>query len=298
MIAIQILLLFPILINCSQYEYLMFENFELTKNSFLKEQQIVKQLKDIRKSLHQQIEQLEGHKNRNMDLYNDNSTIPVNIPKLKQNDFPSSEEFLSHDLEISSMNKSNTNYTSYKDAYEGVFNHKLDFGNVNNSDVIHAALKGLIMIQETYTQDMEKYSKGHISFKDHVTETSRSTDSLKSEDLLTMSTIALNDFNWVDNAVTYLKAAINEFYSSTEENRANLPDGFEESLLTTKNQLSVYHNEMLAKKDNPIGTEWKLHPYRVDTGLNLISYIFFLHFIWFLDLHSFFLKSFFIHQKH
>ena len=274
MISILIFLLFPVLINCSQYEYLMFENFELTKNSFLKEQQIVKQLKDIRKNVHQQIEKLEGHKNRNIDLYNDNS-IPVNISKLKQNDFLPSEEFLSHDLEISSMNESNTNYTSYKETYEDVFNHKLDFGKVNNSDVIHAALKGLIMIQETYTQDMEKYSKGHISFKNHVTQTSRSTDSLTSEDLLTMSTVALNDFNWVDNAVTYLKAAINEFYSSTEENRANLPDGFEESLLTARNQLSVYHNEMLAKKDNPIGTEWKLHPYRVDPGLNLINFIYF-----------------------
>ena len=94
-----------------------------------------------------------------------------------------------------------------------------------------------------------------------------------------MSTVALNDFNWVDNAVTYLKAAINEFYSSTEENRASHPDGFEESLLTAKNHLSIYHNEMLTKKDNPIGTEWKLHPYRVDPGLNLVASISYVQYI-------------------
>ena len=122
------------------------------------------------------------------------------------------------------------------------------------------------MLQATYNQDMQEYSKGHLSYKNRLMQTSRKTDSLKPEDLVTLSTIALNDFNWIDNAITYLKAAIHKYYSISTESDNNQSDDFEQLLLAMKKHYSIYHNEMLAKKDNPIGPEWKLHPYIVDSG--------------------------------
>ena len=91
-------------------------------------------------------------------------------------------------------------------------------------------------------------------------------DSLNIEDLVTLSTIALNDFNWADNAITYLKAAINIFNGIPTTEKTKQPDDFEQSLLTMKHHLTVYHNTMIAKKDNPFGPDWKLHPYLIDPG--------------------------------
>ena len=84
------------------------------------------------------------------------------------------------------------------------------------------ALHGLIMLQETYELDMPEYSKGQIRYKNQITKSDRNMDSLNTEDLVTLSTIALNDFNWADNAITYLKAAIDTFNSIPTKGKTNL----------------------------------------------------------------------------
>ena len=257
---------FPVLISGSQYEYLWFENFESTKSSFLKEQETVKLLNNVKNSLYERVECLEDNKSRSLRLKNGRSIYSINIPNNNSHSDVRSDGVLSRKPKILSTTEPFTNYQISKEEYNDGFNDELDYKNSTPVNLIRAALKGLIMLQETYHQDMEEYSKGHISYKNRLIQTSRKTDSLNPEDLATMSTIALNDFNWIDNAITYLKAAIYKYHFISTENDSNYSKRFEELLLTMKKHYSVYHNEMLAKKDNPIGPEWKLHPYMIDSG--------------------------------
>ena len=244
----------------------MFENFESTKSSFLKEQEFVKQLKNIRKSLNHKLEKLEVNENKNSNLKNNTSIYSEIEASLKPNVFTSLENPPSSDIEIPFLNEHYTIHSTSKKYYQDVFNHTLGFGDVENKEIMRAALQGLIMLQETYELDMQEYSKGQIRYKNQITKSYRNMDSLNTEDLVTLSTIALNDFNWADNAITYLRAAIDTFNSIPTKEKTNQSDGFEKSLITMKNHLTVYHIEMLAKKDNPFGPDWKLHPYLIDPG--------------------------------
>ena len=244
----------------------MFENFESTKSSFLKEQEFVKQLKNIRKSFSYELEKLEVNKDMSANLKANSSTYSEGEASLKPNVFTSLENAQSSNIAIPYLNEQSKIHSTTKKKYQDVFNHTLGFGNVENKEIMRAALHGLIMLQETYEQDMQEYAKGKIRYKNQITKSYRNMDSLNIEDLVTLSTIALNDFNWADNAITYLKAAINIFNGIPTTEKTKQPDGFEQSLLTMKHHLTVYHNEMIAKKDNPFGPDWKLHPYLIDPG--------------------------------
>ena len=275
MLVTYVFILFPLFVTGSQhlfenriskYEYLLFENFESTKNSFLKEQKTVKQLQNFRNSLYERLELLQDSKDRSLYLKNESSIYSINVPNFKHNINIRRDGVQNRNPEVLSVTEPFTNNQISREEYNDVFKYERDYKNTDHTDIMRAALRGLIMLQATYNQDMQEYSKGHLSYKNRLMQTSRKTDSLKPEDLVTLSTIALNDFNWIDNAITYLKAAIHKYYSISTESDNNQSDDFEQLLLAMKKHYSIYHNEMLAKKDNPIGPEWKLHPYIVDSG--------------------------------
>ena len=80
---IQTFLLFPVMVICSRYDYLLFENFEVTKASFIKEQNVVRKLETIRRNLHQI---REGLCNRINDFSVCIEDVDVHLHKVEKSD--------------------------------------------------------------------------------------------------------------------------------------------------------------------------------------------------------------------
>ena len=62
-VFVQAVWLLPFMVICSRYDYELFENFEITKASFIKEQTIVRKLERIRRNLHQKRDAISFHLN-------------------------------------------------------------------------------------------------------------------------------------------------------------------------------------------------------------------------------------------
>ena len=154
-----------------------------------------------------------------------------------------------------------TNY-GWKDYIE-YFDFKY---NVSAQQIIDGALKGIIMLQETYDLEIKEFSKGHLHLKDRHMNTSRSIDSLQPDDIASMSIVAFNIYKWYDNSISYLKESIDLFNTHLKQRRL-LSNKLPSLLLKMKEEFSTYHNEMLHKKQSFIGPNWRLYPYMVDKGL-------------------------------
>ena len=150
------------------------------------------------------------------------------------------------------------------------FDSMFDFERVykrSAPEILHDALKGLVMLQETYAQDINDFSKGHLHLKSIIERKSRKTDSLHPVDLAAMSSIAFNYYNWYDNSLTYLKESLDSYYSSSSKLCSVLQtDALQIHLLMMKKYYSSYHNKMHSKMKNILGNGWKLYPYLVDKG--------------------------------
>ena len=269
--GISLLLLLPFTIVCSRYDYLLFENFELMKQSFLKEQELVKNLNIFRHTLYQQNDALNANNNYASCL---ETYAYLSMKRLQKSDhginfrlknvsrFNMSIQYKT----IVSMDNRYLKYRDLKQDYGDMYNYEKSH-QLSSRDIIDAALKGIIMLQETYNQDIKDYSAGHLRFKSVIERSSREIDSLQPDDLANMSTIAFNDYNWYDNALYYLKAAIDVFYSLSKEKRKELPEGLEKSMLMMKKKYPLYHNDMFFKKSNIIGPDWKMYPHIVNIGV-------------------------------
>ena len=263
-----LLLLLPFTVVCSRYDYLLFENFELMKQSFLKEQELVKNLKILRSDLYQQMDALNSNINNasSLETYAD-----LSMKRLQKSEhridfhLKNISRCIQHEI-IVLMDTRYLNYRDLKQDYSDMYNYTKSY-QLGSGDIIDAALKGVIMLQETYDQEIKEYSAGHLRFKSSIERNSRKIDSLQPDDLASMSTIAFNDFNWYDSGLYYLKAAIDMFYSLSNEKRKELPEGLEKSMLMMKKQYPLYHNDMFYKKPNIIGPDWKMYPHIVNKGV-------------------------------
>ena len=255
---IQTFLLFPVMVICSRYNYLLFENFEVTKASFIKEQNVVRKLETIRRNLHQI---REGLCNRIND-------ISVCIEDVQLHKAGKSENWFAFQVKMildHRLNNENlpllTSLGWKQRAFEFSYNYSL-----SGPKIMDGAQKGIIMLQETYDQNIKEFSHGHLHLQGRIENNSRRIDSLQPDDLASMSTMAFTLFKWYDNALTFLKQSISLFNNLSKEERSELPSNFGNTLLKTKKQYAVYHNDMLYKKQSYVGPEWKLFPYMVDKG--------------------------------
>ena len=136
-------------------------------------------------------------------------------------------------------------------------------------DIIKGGLRGLIMLQETFEQDIQWFSKGHLRLKSNIDLSSRNVDSLKPDDLAVMSTLAFDFYKWYDNSLRYLKDALQSFYSIPYEKKitGRVIGGLEKYLLEMKLHYSAYHNQLWRRKNNILGNGWKLYPDIVVEGI-------------------------------
>ena len=116
-------------------------------------------------------------------------------------------------------------------------------------------------------QNITEYSKGHLHLKSVIKPNRRSITTIRAVNLAPMATIAFDHYKWYDTSLKYLKEAFNLFYSLTFEEQRMLPHNLEESLIKMKKQYPKYHNDLVVKKTNQIGPEWKIFPNMVDTGI-------------------------------
>ena len=156
------LISFPVTIS-QKYSYYLFENFEMTKACFVEEQGIIKELQISRRKLHRIIDELgfrihTNHESSDAPGYN-----------TQKNYDPNSRNRLSFILRILyneyHLNKISIS-TYFHSLYHKVkhnFDFSFDFEKVYKRTAIEiwdGALKGLIMLQETYEQDIKDFSKG------------------------------------------------------------------------------------------------------------------------------------------
>ena len=266
--------LLPVIIS-EKYQYYLFENFEMTKNCFVKEQGINKALQINRQNLHHKMDALSQR------IYIDqepSSIIGSNTQKLYSQNFHDKLEFTLRLMYNRYQFRTLSVWSNFHSLYIKVkdnFNFLFDFEKVyqrSTQEIMDGSLKGLVMLQETYEQDIKDFSKGHLHLKNKNTieRTSRNIDSLQPDDLAAMSTLAFDDYKWYDNSLTYLRAALESYYSLSYEQRREMPtEDFEKTLLWMKKHYTSYHNQLLQKKDNILGESWKLYPYPVDTGLRV-----------------------------
>ena len=254
------------LVSTSRYDYLFFENFELSKDLFVKEQNLVRELTISRQNLYNNIKALTS------GIDNISQHYPDSYP----GDISGNEKWLNLEirnirsrLDVTTMSPPGTEYLMYNNTK----NERNLFSNIENmynqpeALIVEAAAKGVIMLQETYEQNITEYLKGHLRLKSGIKRNGRSIDSLKVDDLASMSTIAFDHYKWYDTSLKYLKEAFNLFYSLTFEEQRMLPHNLEESLIKMKKQYPKYHNDLVVKKTNQIGPEWKIFPNMVDTGI-------------------------------
>ena len=253
------------LVSTSRYDYLFFENFELSKDLFVKEQNLVRELTISRRNLYNNIKALTS----GID------NISQHHPDSHPGDISGNEKWLNLEirnirchLDVTTMFPPGTEYSMYNNTRDdrNLFSNIENIYNQPEALILEAAAKGVIMLQETYEQNITEYLKGHLRLKSGIKRNGRGIDSLKVDDLASMSTIAFDHYKWYDTSIKYLKEAFNLFYSLTFEEQRMLHYNLEESLIKMKKQYPKYHNDLVAKKTNQIGPEWKIFPNMVDTG--------------------------------
>ena len=260
------ILQFPRNLVCSKYDYLLFENFELTKRTFIEEQIMFESARKLKYFINLPFRGVSG------DIYN--FSKPSHELKHKHNHLRINNAFLDS-LSLEKMKKAqnymnrsfftSSSYYKYRHI-RNTFNSSYDFEKVyiNNTQtqLLIAALKGIIMLEDTYVQDIKHFSIGELNLKNDVVNRTRNVDALQVEDLVSMSGIAFNDLHWYDASIRYLKEAINVFFSTARKtNRNSVFNSFlYECLTSLKNWYPSYHNKLLNKMDNPIGLDYKLFP--------------------------------------
>ena len=100
-------------------------------------------------------------------------------------------------------------------------------------------------------------------------------DTLKVDDLVLMSCVAINQMNWYDTALKYLKVALKQLSTPLEKMSFSLHHRLEETIDKMTQYYPSIHNDLFAKKMNSIGPGWKLFPFIVGKG-NIPSNFYFL----------------------
>ena len=251
-------------VNCYEIDFLLFENHELTKASFIEEQEIYKNLRKISQHLdtqkhnfHRELVCREDSEPVQNSVSHDSKSFKIKVMERFRNSLHPDSYPFPNTNENYITSKLENNFTfSYEDVYQ----------TVGKTSILKAALKGVIMLQETYVPNIENFASGNLSLKSVELSSSRRIDSLNHLDLAMLSKIAFNELNWFDSAIKLLKVAIDMFYNIRDSVTANYGNIVDDLLSSMRSKYSLYHNEMALKVDNPVGPDWKVYPYPVDEG--------------------------------
>ena len=261
-----IFLLSSLSVNCYEIDFLLFENHELTKASFIEEQEICKNLRKIRQNLN--FQKHNFHQNKTLVCRQYSRSVQNATSHYSRSFKTEMIERIKNSLHTGSSHFHNTNenYIANKLRNDYTFSFEDVYQTVGKKNILKAALKGVIMLRETYVPSIENFSSGNLTLKSVTLSNSRVIDSLTHLDLAMISKIAFNEFNWFDSAVKWLKVAIEMYNNIRDSAAANYGIMVDDLLSSMRSKYSLHHNEMAFKVDNPVGPDWKVYPYLVDEG--------------------------------
>ena len=253
---------------CSRYDYLLFENFELTRAMFLKENEIVKSLEEQRENFPRRIHFLQSELSniRHLETYSTSKLVPIH--KQEHANPRRVKKIYESKILNKQLHNSKVSYLMYFNSLhirEYLYSYD-DLHNLTAEEITLASLKGVVMLKESYIQDIKNYSKGNIRWKSGIKSNSRQIDTLQPQDMAAMSSIAFNTFKWHDTGLKCLKGAIDMFYSLAKTDQIKLPRNLEDTLLKMKKYYPTFHNNVFRTRYNIIGPDWKVFPYAVNTG--------------------------------
>ena len=136
------LLLFPLTVIPARYEYLWFENVELTKNAFLNEQELVKNLGIIRKDLSKRMDELNTiikYKSQKEHCDDKNEEMAQNLVYRIKSDSMNIPNFIRFQNTIL-LKKCYSKYRSLKQKLVHLFNYDKIY-NTDNMNILDAAKK-------------------------------------------------------------------------------------------------------------------------------------------------------------
>ena len=113
----------------------------------------------------------------------------------------------------------------------------------------NGALKGMLMLQETYQLDPKHFLKGQINYKNQIF---KSRYSMSVQDLEKLTKLAFK-YEWYDNSITFLKAI------NSSENK---------DLMQLKNDLIKVHNKLVMARKSRISQKSKVFPFIVNNNLS------------------------------
>ena len=264
----QVYVFLPLVIFCERYSYLLFENSDLTTESFIREQQMVRRLKVRRLTMHKEFSELLTSMKTEPEVKKENSTLKADYQhkSLKTIDFEL-RKIYDYMLNTKRAYLINRDHDMPNTQYKHDKEYTFDFTySMSAKEIMRGAINGVIMLQETYMQDIKEYYKGNLHLKNNIKPQSRQIDSLLSQDLATMSKMAFTFMNWCDNGLQYLKLSLDLFHSLSIEDRNKLPIQFERTIFEMKNTYPLLHNDLLMKRKKHLGYDWKLFPQMIDKG--------------------------------
>ena len=269
--------MFPLQLICSKYDHLLFENFEMTKHTFVEEQTIFQNARNLKSIINLMFSEFDTNNRKTSNTLNksthkyDQSKLDIksldfrNIKKLKEEH----NHITSSLLKRKQLQSSYLRYRYHTTKNNYSYDFEKIYSNIPRTELLIAALKGVIMLQDTYGPDIRRFSKGDLNLKNITFIRSRSSDVLQVEDLVSMSGIAFNDLHWYDTSIRYLKQAINKFSSTSRKpyNSSFFEHILQECLVLMKKWYSSYHNELLNKMGYPIKLDdYKLFPVMINEG--------------------------------
>ena len=163
-VVINTISLLPLIIVSERYSFLLFENFESTKSIFTKEQSVVQSLRSNLKTMNCK---LDGLKSRLISYSNVSFLKDAQNGSIATNHIHFQRKIVLGNVygrhAFPNDNVSSALVSLFEDA-----NHTFDFGRAYKVPIIEimkSALKGLIMIQDTYHQDIKQFSNGDLNME-------------------------------------------------------------------------------------------------------------------------------------
>ena len=124
--------------------------------------------------------------------------------------------------------------------------------NVGAEDIMNGARKGIIVLQETYRQNISNFCIGDLNIKTSVKYKLRAVDSLKPDDLTAISVLAFNLFKWYDTSLLFLKEAISIVKETMMLRNYSTGKSIAESLNTILNDIVSYQNKLKLPGNIPL----------------------------------------------
>ena len=259
--------------NCNQYDFGFFENFEVTRQSFMKEQNLVKRLpsvkgyyKTIVASLHQNTNNSLRFRSNVLTLYKMKEVLSVPLLIFNVIQIKKQQTNILLTMEFSERSEHDANSLDLRYS-------------LKPSEVLKGCTRGLITLQTIYDINIQQLIEGSVSNDiSHVSV--RKKDFLKPDDLLLMSIIAQKIFQRTDHGLIYLNKAINMIYNMSIDKISILPPNFDMVIKSMFNLYSSSKNKKrLNKQTDTISDMRPLH-YPINQGIyELPRYMVLLYFI-------------------